>query len=86
MAKQNFAGNHLTNEVINILESKHKVDIYPHYRIAEKQKVDPDMPPKYTLKELPKAKDSFEIFGKMKIAEEFKESTCQASEFTYDEG
>ena len=44
IVKQQFAGNDVTQEVINFLEAKSKIDLIPYYRVKEKQGQIPSPP------------------------------------------
>lgn len=83
---QPIAGDSLAEQIKTQLANDLNYTITPHYRIAKKTKVEADQKPELQLRELEGLRDSFNDYQTSRVINEYKETICQVSEVTFDEG
>ncbi|CAO3614921.1 unnamed protein product [Mucor hiemalis] len=83
---QPIAGDTLADQIKTQLANDLNYTITPHYKILKKSKVEADQAPDLQLRELEGLKDSFNDYQTSRVINEYKETVCQVSEVTFDEG
>ncbi|KAI7862075.1 actin family [Spinellus fusiger] len=84
--RQSIGGDLLTRQIVDQLKNDLNVNITPHYKISNKRPVESGQPPQVDLRERPGTTESFDAYQTSRVVLEYKESVCQVSEMTYDEG
>ncbi|ORX51308.1 Actin/actin-like protein [Hesseltinella vesiculosa] len=81
-----IAGNLLTQQILDQLESDLNVSVTPSYKVKTKAPVGSGQPAKAELRSDVDVTDSFNDYQVSRAILEYKESVCQVSEVTFDEG
>ncbi|KAI8997231.1 actin family [Pilobolus umbonatus] len=84
--RQPVGGDMLGEIIKKQLKESLDYTITPHYRIAKKTPVAVDEPPQIELRDLDGITNSFNDYQISRVLDEYKETICQVSEVTYDEG
>ncbi|CDS03258.1 hypothetical protein LRAMOSA00660 [Lichtheimia ramosa] len=84
--RQPIAGNLVSEQLLDMLKTDMNVDITPQYEITSKKPVEQGQPPQVEKRTRPDTTSSFHDYQVRRVIHEFKESVCQVSEVTYDEG
>ncbi|OBZ82440.1 Actin-like protein 6A [Choanephora cucurbitarum] len=83
---QPLAGNRLAEKIQEQLKAELNYTITPRFKIAKKKPVELDQQPELELNACEGLRESFEQDQILKIINEYKETVCQLSDVTYDEG
>ncbi|RCI01538.1 NuA4 histone acetyltransferase subunit [Rhizopus stolonifer] len=83
---QSFAGNMLAEKIKEQLKTDLDYTITPRYKIAKKTPVELDQPPQIELRACEGLRDSFDAYQTTRVINEYKETVCQVSDVTFDEG
>ncbi|KAI9490446.1 actin family [Zychaea mexicana] len=84
--RQPLAGDVLSQQCLDMLRNDINQDVTPQYMITGKKPVDAGAQPQVQKKNRPNTTDSYNDHQVSRVAHEFKESVCQVSEVTFDEG
>ncbi|KAI9323890.1 actin family [Dichotomocladium elegans] len=84
--RQPVGGNIISEQLLDMLKSDMDVDIKAQYQIANKWPVDSGAPSQVELRARENTHPSFHDYQVRRVVHEFKESVCQVSEVTFDEG
>ncbi|KAI8372732.1 actin family [Radiomyces spectabilis] len=84
--RQPIGGDLLTREILQQLKTEYQYDVTPHYKIASKKHVDSGQAPEVQLRDRPGTTQSYHDYQVSRVIHEYKESVCQVSEVSFDEG
>ncbi|KAI8143573.1 actin family [Fennellomyces sp. T-0311] len=84
--RQPLAGDIISQQVLDLLKKDTGLDVTPQYKISSKKPVESGQQPQVQTKNRPNTTQSFHDYQVSRVVHEFKESVCQVSEVTFDEG
>ena len=82
---QPLAGNALTEQALARLKEHCQYEPTPSYRIIRKKNVEQGKPAEPSVRKVAHVDPSFERDARLRVAEAFKEATCEVSEWRYNE-
>jgi actin-like protein 6A len=84
--KQSIAGEFISQQILDHLRTDAGLQVTPQYKVASKKPVEAGQPADAQLRDVPGITQSYEDYQRSRVMHEFKESVCQVSEMTFDEG
>ncbi|KAG0165440.1 Actin-like 6A [Apophysomyces sp. BC1034] len=83
--RQPIGGDMISRQILDQLQNDLHLDVTPQYKIASKTVVESGQSAQVQLHDRP-ATESFNDYQISRVLHEYKESVCQVSEVTFDEG